>query len=372
MTSAVAVYHAPDEVRKDMTALRAQLEDVLPSRIDTDRFLRVVAKTIIENPKLMECTRLSLLSSIHTAAQLGLEPSGLLGSAYLVPYRRSVTVEDDKGRMVKTSVMEAQLIPGYRGLIDLARRSGEVESIEADVVRARDEFLLEKGTNARLIHRPFIADPTASAEERDRGPYVGAYMKAVLRGGVEQYEWMSFDDIEAVRKRSKAATDGPWVTDWSEMARKTVVRRGSKYLPLTTDFRTALELDEQAERDAESPFAGSQPSRAARMLLDRASLRVEGQDGQRPLDASDNPASDQSGPLDASDEPEQQTRELRPVIEAREAEGTDGPSRAEVEAEAAGTPTPACGDVNPDMGACTRAPGHGGGHRNAQGVWPRA
>lgn len=347
MTNAVVTYQDAESVRKDIQNTREAVEAVLPSRIDVDRFLRVVAKAVSENPKLMQCTRLSLLSSIHTAAQLGLEPTGLLGSAYLVPYRRRVEV-DGKWQ----SVMEAQLIPGYRGLIDLARRSGEIEAIEAEVVRARDVFSIVKGTNAQLTHIPFIPDPRAEPEERDRGPIVGAYMKAVLRGGHEQYEWMSFDEIEAVRRRSRAADDGPWVTDYSEMSRKTVVRRGSKYLPLTTDFRRALELDEEAERNAEAPNPElAKPSRAAQMLLDRAQNAprasldpVEGPTDPEPMEVS---AQDGNGPLDASETPGDDAQQPQPDA------------------------TAICGVVNDELGVCTRAPDHAGGHRNEQGVWPR-
>lgn len=343
MSNAVIVYQDADAVRKDITALRSQVEDILPSRIDPDRFLRVVAKTVIENPKLMACTRLSLLSSIHTAAQLGLEPTGLLGSAYLVPYRRRAEV-DGKWQ----SIMEAQLIPGYRGLIDLARRSGEIDAIEARVVRLRDHFDYRLGTDPLVDHRPFVPNPADDLGDRDPGPFVAAYMVATLKGGYKQAEVMSYDEVEAVRKRSKAADDGPWVTDWSEMARKTVVRRGAKYLPLTTDFRTALELDELAERGAESPTMSTPPSRAAQLLLDRATARVTALDGQQTPEPIDDSASTENGAPDASSSPVPDEMP-EPPIEARAI----------------------CGATNDELGVCTRMPDHTAGHRSEAGAWPR-
>jgi recombination protein RecT len=333
-SNAVVIYQSPEEVRQDLSAMRQQLEEVLPSRMDPDRFLRVVAKAVIGNPDLMSCTRLSLLAAVHEAAQLGLEPSGLLGSGYLVPYKRN-------------GVLSAQFIPGYRGLIDLARRSGEIEAIEADVVRLKDHFVYEKGTDARLEHRPFIPNPQDDPADRDPGPYVGAYMKATLRGGIEQYEWMTYDQIEAVRKRSRASNGGPWVTDWSEMARKTVVRRGAKYLPLTTEFRRALELDEEAEREAEPPSTVKM-SKAAQMLLARSGKALPGEMTPETSEDTNQEENEAPGPSETA---------------------TEG-NEAEVIVSDA---TAICGARHPDatMGVCTRMPDHPAGHRSAEGAWPR-
>jgi recombination protein RecT len=348
MTSAVVVYQTPEDVRRDIGSLREQMEEILPSRIDPDRFLRVVAKAIIEDSRLMKCSRLSLLSAMHEAAQLGLEPTGLLGSAYLVPYGTT-----------------ARLIPGYRGLIDLARRSGEIDAIEARTVRLRDELdYVPTRQPDPVRHRPYIPNPTDDLEDRDPGPYVGAYMVAMLKGGHVQAEWMTYDEIEAVRRRSRAATDGPWVTDWSEMARKTVVRRGSKYLPLTTDFRRALELDEEAEREASRVPISSPPSRAAQMLLDRAAASAGGLGDPEPIDTPDDPSPEESaapGPSEA-------------VVEPLPVHDPYGPAPV---APPGTTPTPPpdataiCGHVNAELGICTRAPDHQAGHANEEGRWPR-
>lgn len=266
MTSEVQVYEGPAQVRSDMAAMRDRIATQLPRGMDPDRFLQVAARAIISNPTLMECDRASLMLAIQTAADLGLEPSGLLGSAYIVPFNNRMKV----GNVWRT-VKVAQLIPGYRGLIDLARRSGEILKVEARTVRQRDEFRIDYGSDQPVHHVPFIPDPSAAPEDRDPGPYIGAYMKALLRDDpVPQVEWMTYDEIALVRKRSKAADGGPWVTDEPEMMRKTVVRRGAKYLPLTTDFRTALELDEVAEKAAVAPTATVKPSQAQQLLLDRA------------------------------------------------------------------------------------------------------
>lgn len=247
-----------DEVRADLERIREQLTQVLPSKMDPDRFLRVVTGAVLTNPKLMRCDRISLMGAILEAAQLGLEPTGLLGSAYLVPYS------------IKGS-LQAKLIPGYRGLIDLARRSDRVVAIWAKIVRDRDAFRYLEGSEPRIEHEPFVGTGgLGEGDENDPGKIRGAYMVAVVLGPhgeqVRQVEWMSWTEIEAVRKRSRAADDGPWITDYAEMSRKTVVRRGAKYLPLTPEAVRGFSLDEEAEREASPPVVNVTPSSRAGLL----------------------------------------------------------------------------------------------------------
>lgn len=321
------------EVRGELDKMRVQLEEVLPAQIDPARFLRVAASSIMKTPSLMSATKVSIFASLMEAAQLGLEPSGLLGSAYLVPYRRKT----DSGW-----ITEAKLIPGYRGLIDLARRSGGIRAIWANVVRQKDRFRLVQGDNPGIEHEPFIPDPTMEAIERDPGFMVGAYMVAILESGEKQIEWMSADEIAAVRKRSKAATDGPWVTDESEMSRKTVVRRGSKYLPLSPEFRRALELDEEAEAEASLP-----PSRpvteAEKILAQRRGETV--QDGPGP--AEDSEAESASIPA--------------------EERAPEGVSVTQDGSCAAVPPESPLGLTQP----CTKPADHRGPHVSPEGSWPR-
>jgi recombination protein RecT len=383
--SALVVYASPDEVRRDLTAMVPVLRDILPTATEQGRFVRVVAKAIIENPKLMECTRSSLVAAIHEAAQLGLEPTGLLGSAYLVPYSRSFKVGNTWHK-----VKEAKLIPGYRGLIDLARRSGEIDGIEAKVVRRRDHFRLVEGTNPGIEHERFVADPLDKPEERDPGPIVGFYMVATLRGGHQQTEWMTADEVDAIRKRSKAADDGPWVTDYAEMGRKTVVRRGSKYLPLTTEFRRALELDEEAERAAEPPAALAGPSRATQMLLDRAGVhQVTAGEADGAAEAGtgeaegspDTPEGENGSPGGSSEVVPPATGPETPPDASRvvaEAVGQGGAKDAKVVTqEPPPPPEPVrepevCGNDGGMLGTCALSGSHRGGHKNRKGEgWPR-
>lgn len=379
MTDSALVTYAEGDarasIRSDLASMEATLESVLPAMIDRDRFVAVAAKAIIENPKVLACTRVSILSALHEAAQLGLEPSGLLGSAYLVPYQRKVVVTERRGDrdvQVERRVMVAQLIPGYRGLIDLARRSGEIEAIWANVVHLRDAFRVVQGSSPHIEHEPFVADPRDPPEERDRGPIIGAYMIARLRGtSVEQNEWMPVDEIEVVRRSSRAKDDGPWITHYGEMARKSVVRRGSKYLPLTPLFSRALELDEEAERVSVSGPDVPTPTPAQRILQRRA----ESRGGTSSLPALTAPEDVQDGPEtrdDAESTPDSahaQT-ESSDSPQDRANPGPDPEETPETGDRASPAPAPLCGHDGGIMGTCERRPRHSGAHRNGEYAWP--
>lgn len=210
----------------DMVSSRkSYFANVLPSHVGADRFAKVVIAALSKEPKLLGCTPESVLLSVTQAAQLGLEPTGTLGSAYLVPYGNA-----------------CQLIIGYRGLIDLARRSGQIMTIEAHVVRERDRFECTFGLEPKLTHEPHWGE--------DPGELSFVYAIARLTGGAVQYEVMSRAQVEAIRRGSKAGKSGPWVDHFDEMARKTVVRRLCKYLPLSVELATALEHENNLDAGA--------------------------------------------------------------------------------------------------------------------------
>ncbi len=215
---------------------------VLPKHVTPERLVKVALSCVARTPKLAECTSGSLLRAVFQAAELGLEAGGLLGEGYLVPYNNKVTLPD--GRQVWRK--EAQFIVGYRGLVKLARQSGQIASITARVVHEHDDFDFEFGLNERLIHRP--------CRDEDPGPLVYVYAIATFREGSKQPDVMSKSDVDRVRKRSKSADSGPWVTDYEEMAKKTVIRRLSKLLPLSPELARAVEHDNAVEAGVRSPL----------------------------------------------------------------------------------------------------------------------
>lgn len=220
-----------------LQARTASLSKVLAreSALSPERLVRVAVTAMREKPALLNCSRDSVFSALMRAAELGLDPSGALGYAYLVPH---------KGQCV--------LRIGYKGMLQLAHRGGAVSFVTARLVRKDDDFSLSYEPEAVLRHVP------AAYEEGDeeRPPLVvSVYAAARLKTGELHVERMSVAQVEAVRRRSQAAGDGPWVTDWGQMARKTAIRRLFSYLPLTDAAHEALEEDARLD-SGEAPVAG--------------------------------------------------------------------------------------------------------------------
>ena len=211
-------------------SMEGEIKKALPSVITPERFTRILLSAISVNPQLGSCTPQSFLGAMMTSAQLGLEVNTPLGQAYVLPYR-------NKGQL------EAQFQLGYKGLIDLAYRSGEVEVIQAHVVYENDHFECEYGLDPKLTHKP---------ADKDRGEPIKVYAVFKTKSGGFCFEVMSMDDVRKhAEKYSKAYGSGfsPWKTNFEEMAKKTVLKRVLKYAPLKSDFVRAAVQDEVIKKD---------------------------------------------------------------------------------------------------------------------------
>jgi recombination protein RecT len=197
-------------------AAKRQISLALPDHISSDRYSRAVLSAINKTPKLLNCSQQSFVNSVMQCAELGLEPNGR--DAHFIPYGS-----------------QCQLVVDYKGLIKLAYQSGQVSSIRADVVYHGDEF-----DYSTCDHIPWGWRVDAPPK---RGGCIGAYVVIDKKDGSVHRERMTFDEIEGIRKRSKAGTSGPWVTDWDEMAKKTVFRRASKWIQLSPHLDRALDFD---------------------------------------------------------------------------------------------------------------------------------
>lgn len=214
---------------------KSQVAAALPKHINPDRMCRIALTCYRMTPLLAKCTPESVFAAIVQAAQLGLEP-GLNGQAYLVPYWNN-----------KKSAYECQLIPGYRGLITLARNTGQIESVTVQIVYSNDTADLALGTNEHITHKPALTG--------DRGDPLWLYCICNFKDGGRAIELMTWSQIMKIRERTKSRDKqgnitGPWVTDIEEMARKTLVRRASKYWPMSVELATANALDDAAARGA--------------------------------------------------------------------------------------------------------------------------
>lgn len=218
-------------VQKRQLTIRDQLESpkfrdeiakALPKHLTPDRFIRVAVSALTRTPKLKECEPVSLFGAMLTLSQLGIEPDGR--RAHLIPFENR-----------RRGCVECQLIIDYKGLAEMAMRSGVVSYLHADVVCDADIF--EENMGEIVAHKIDRRKP--------RGEVYAVYAICKFKDGTAKAEVMSSEEVDAIRKRSKAGNSGPWITDWNEMAKKTVFRRLSKWLPLSPEFRDAVEADDE-------------------------------------------------------------------------------------------------------------------------------
>lgn len=214
------------DLRDLLISYQSSIADVLPKHLTPERMIKLACIAAGRSKGLLKCTQASIIESVMKSAELGLDCSGTLGEAYLIPYKD-----------------QCQFIVGYQGLIKLARNSGEIVNLNAVVVHKNDTFRVRLGTDSKIEHEPCY--------DGDRGEMVAVYAVANFRDGGHQFDVMTKADVDAIRRRSKASGSGPWVTDYHEMARKTVVRRLCKYLPKSQELQKAMESD--AEFDLDDP-----------------------------------------------------------------------------------------------------------------------
>lgn len=207
--------------------LKNEIARALPKHCSAERMTRIAITAITRTPKLAECEPASFLKCMMDLSQWGLEPNGR--DAHLIPFNNR-----------RRGVVECQLILDYKGLVQLLYRSGQILSVHADVVYEGDDFAYSMGELLR--HTQF--DLRTQSKPAERGKMIAAYARIVLKGGACKCEVMTKEQIDGIRKRSKSGNDGPWVTDYEEMAKKTVFRRATKWLPLSAEIIQAFERDD--------------------------------------------------------------------------------------------------------------------------------
>lgn len=208
-----------------------RIQQVIGGNLKPDRLYQLCVSTINREPKLAECSVESVLSCFMKCSALGLEPSSVdgLGRAYILPY----------GNKNLRGQREATFILGYKGMIDLARRSGQLKSIHAQAVYQGDEFQCWEDETGQ--HFKFRQDPSAEHSERT---LTDVFVNAQLKPDGFVFEHMTKSEVDAVRRRSPAGNKGPWRTDYEAMALKTVVRRSFKWLPVSVEAQDAANNDE--------------------------------------------------------------------------------------------------------------------------------
>lgn len=209
-----------------------QFATALPKHINSDRFVRIAITTIRQNPKLAKCSQESLLGALMVSAQLGLEP-GTLGQCYLIPFENK-----------KAGIVECQFQIGYKGLIELLRRSGQLSDIYSYTVYENDDFNIEYGLSRTLVHKPNFTD---------RGEIKGFYAVAILKDGAKAFEYMTKDEIikHEEKYRKGSYKNDVWNKNFEEMAQKTVVKKLLKWLPVSVEFLEMAAKDEKSFKVAD-------------------------------------------------------------------------------------------------------------------------
>lgn len=226
----------PKKYKKTMLdvvdAMMPEIKKALPKVITPERFVRLAVSALNNTPGLHQCTPVTFVAALMNAAQLGLEPNTPLGQAYLIPYRNN-----------KKETIECQFQIGYKGLIELAYRTGEMLTIQANAVYEGDYFEYEYGLDAKLIHRPAFSN---------KGKQVCFYgLFRTVNGGYGM-SVMSKEDMDIYARSYSSSLDSKysvWRSNYDEMAKKTVIKQALKYAPVKTELQRALTCDESVKMD---------------------------------------------------------------------------------------------------------------------------
>lgn len=249
-TGMVSVHEKAGKLRNFLTDNRVkdQIGMACTAGLKVDKVIRTTMTLVQSTPALLDCSQASILAGIVKATELGLELTGAMGHAYLIPY-------------INKGVPTANFQLGYRGLMELAHRSEKIVRFDARIVYANDEFSIDYSQNPPFKHKPCL--------HGDAGDIIGVYSSAFLRGGATDIEYMTVQQIMEHRdKYSKAGASSPWATAFSEMAKKTVIKRLAKRLPLSTEIHVAIDEDDQ-------PFYGVAFSQAPDNLLENIPDKTE-------------------------------------------------------------------------------------------------
>ena len=209
-------------------AYRLQIAQVLPKHVTAERIIQIATTVFARNPDLQKCTTGSIIGAVLQSAMLGLDPTPQLGQCYFVPYANK-----------KTGKTDCQFQIGYIGRVNLAMRSDTIESVSSYVVHANDEFEYELGLEPKLKHKPAL-------DNRGEKQYVYAVWK--FKDGGYYFEVMTKEEVMSAKAVSQASGSkfSPWNTAFeAEMWRKTVIKRSSKYVPLSIEVQNAYATDEQ-------------------------------------------------------------------------------------------------------------------------------
>lgn len=223
-----------------MPQVQEQVAGIIPKHLTPERVTGLMLSATLRNPKLLRCSMMSITQAMIQVAELGLEPSPAFGHLYLIPYENR-----------KLGITECQVQVAYGGLAQLVYNSGFVASLDTVPVFHGDPFAYIEGSDPHITH-----EVSLDADRSEDG-LRAVYCRVTLTTGAKKFDLMTRKEIDRIRSRSKSANDGPWVTDYVEMAKKSVLRRITKQLPKSAE---AQHLARALESDAEEAAAPQLPA----------------------------------------------------------------------------------------------------------------
>lgn len=255
-------------------------KDLLPKHMTPGRMLELVYAAATKNPKLMQCTPASIGICLTTCSEMGLEPGDVRGHVYLIPRENR-----------KAGIVECTLQIGYKGYAELGRRSGEISSIDASPVYKGEPFTVSRGAHPDIQHE------WRSDVDRSDASLVAAYAVARMKDGSIAFEVLTRQEIDARRARSMSRDNGPWVTDYSRMARKTAIRAlfTGGLVPMSAEIVRALDIDNDDNDDRILTVQAEKPSSTMQSLAS-SSLKALAQQASQNDDIPEQQDEDQ-GPL---------------------------------------------------------------------------
>lgn len=303
---ALTLKQKSDSVASLLKSFEAQIQQALPRFLTAERMIRVALTAMGKNPLLLDCNHKSLISCLLTSAQLGLLPDGVLGEAYLIPFKNT-----------KRQTVDCTFIVGYRGYIMLAQRSGLVQSISARAVFKGDVFEYEFGLEEKLRHIP--------SGNKNPNEITHFYAVVKLKNGGVQWVVMLREEVDAVRDNSanykfaKNKAETIWHNYYEEMGCKTVTRKLMKYVPLSSEINMAVGIDEQSDLGIQNTKVTLlQTDDVPDAMIDEVydDIAYE-QEEQKELNASNNVANLQSRSSDAMKSAMEKLEEFKQKKEAR-------------------------------------------------------
>jgi recombination protein RecT len=213
-------------LRKLFDQQKPELAKLLPRGMDPERLFRMALTECVKNEKLLQCTAESWALAMQVCASQGLYPDSGLGYMYLIPRNNSKKLAD--GTWVKRMEVTAQR--GYQGDLALARKTGEIADIYAEVVYEKDEYKVTKGLDRNIVHVPYEGDD-------DPGALRATYAVAKLRSGETAFVTLTKRDVMR-HKLSSFETekdDSPWKKHEAAMWKKTAIHELFKWLPKSSE-----------------------------------------------------------------------------------------------------------------------------------------